>query len=454
MTIMARELSSFRNIASLRSMLHAPRSAAMSFFRTAVTVVIALFACAGVGCKGSSAASGPHGVLTCDAPPSCSVHLSPSANVQQDVQTALINQASGSTICFDDGVYSFTDQLSVTTRGITLRGTSCGAVFDFRNQVATARNGLLATGDDFTMDNITIKNTAGDGIRVEGAKNVTLRRLSVAWDTDALRPDDAGTPRSGAYAVYPVTCDGVTIDSCEVTGARDAALYVGQSKHIVVKNSLVHGNVAGIEIENSSDAEVFGNTTTDNTAGILVFNLPDLPVQDGRRTLVHDNKIDANNRDNFGVTGTIVASVPKGIGIVIMAASQTEVRNNTVTNNNSTGLLIVSCYTQNTLKECTSTVPYNEFPQSEFVHDNSFSANGSDPELIFKLIAGPGPKEDIMWDGDVDPAKPNDPTLRQCIVRNGSATFRNFDSRHGAANASTDLTPYNCEYPPLPAITP
>ncbi len=418
-------------------------------------VSVMVVACAAIGCKGSSSATAvDHGVLTCEPPPQCSVHVKPSANVQQDVQTVLIQQAAGSVICFDDGLYSFTDQLSVSTRGITLRGTGCGAVWDFRNQVATARNGLLATGDDFTMDNITVKNTAGDGIRVEGAKNVTLKRLSVSWDTDALRPDDAGVARSGAYAVYPVTCDGVTIDSCEVTGARDAALYVGQSKRIVVKNNLVHGNVAGIEIENSTDAEVFGNKCTDNTAGILVFNLPDLPVQDGRRTLVHDNVVDDNNRDNFGVPGTIVAGVPKGIGVVIMAASQTEVRQNSINKNNSTGVLIVSCFTQNTLKECASTTPYNQFPQSSFIHDNTFSGNGTDPELIFKLIAGQGPKEDILWDGDVDPMKATDMTLRQCVVRNGSATYRNFDSRHGAASASTDLGPVNCEYPALPPITP
>ncbi|KAJ8135023.1 hypothetical protein OY671_011764, partial [Metschnikowia pulcherrima] len=147
-----------------------------------------------------------------------------------------------------------------------------------------------------------------------------------------------------------------------------------------------------------------------------------------------------------------VAGVPKGIGVVVMAASQTEVRNNKIDNNNSTGVSIVSCFTQNTLVDCKSMVPYNQFPQSSFVHDNVFSTNGTDPELIFKSIAGQGPKQDLVWDGDVDPAKANDRWLRQCIVRNGSATFSNFDSRHGGASKSTDLGPYNCEYPPLPAI--
>jgi len=426
----------------------------MTFLRPMFGALVAS-ALALVACKGSSSSStsADHGVLLCNEPASCTIHLQPTANVQKDVQTALIAQPSGSTICFDDVTYLFTDQLSVTTRGITLRGTGCGAVFDFRNQVATARNGLLATGDDFTIENLTIKNTAGDGIRVEGAKNVTFRRLEVSWDKDALRPDDGGTPRSGAYAVYPVTCDGVTIDTCEVQGARDAALYVGQSKNIVVKNSIVHDNVAGIEIENSTDAEVFGNKTTNNTAGILVFNLPDLSVQDGRRTLVHDNIVDGNNGENFGVPGTIVAGVPKGIGVVIMAASQTEVRNNTIQNNNSTGLLIISCFTQNNLADCKSMVAYNQYPQSSFIHDNTFANNGTDPAIIFKIIAGNGPKPDMMWDGDVDPMKANDPSLKQCIVRNGSATFEMFDSRHASAPmTSTDLSKYNCEYPPLPAI--
>ena len=69
-------------------------------------------------------------------------------------------------------------------------------------------------------------------------------------------------------------------------GASDAGIYVGQSRNIVVRRNQVEFNVAGIEIENSTDADVYDNMATNNTGGILVFNLPGPPVQDGRRTRV------------------------------------------------------------------------------------------------------------------------------------------------------------------------
>ena len=51
----------------------------------------------------------------------------------------------------------------------------------------------------------------------------------------------------------------------------------------------VADNVAGIEIENSTDSEVYGNTATHNTGGILIFDLPDLPVKNGAGHRVFKN---------------------------------------------------------------------------------------------------------------------------------------------------------------------
>ena len=66
-------------------------------------------------------------------------------------------------------------------------------------------------------------------------------------------------------------CDNVLIENCTAIGASDAGIYVGQSNRIIVRNSIAHQNVAGIEIENSLNADVFDNVATGNTGGILVF---------------------------------------------------------------------------------------------------------------------------------------------------------------------------------------
>ena len=385
-----------------------------------------------------------------DASP-CTVSIAPSGTDQTTVQTALIETPAGSTICFESGVFRFTDELTLSSRGMTLRGTPT-TVWDFRDQRTSARNGMLVTNGDFTIEDFTIKNTPGDGIRVEGVEGVTFRKLRVSWDPDALQPDEAGVARSGAYAVYPVISSKVLIEDCEVSGARDAGLYVGQSHDIIVRRNKVYANVAGIEIENSTNSEVYGNTVYDNTAGILVFNLPDLPVQDGRRANVHDNEVRENNRANFGIPGTTVAGVPPGVGILVLAADETEIHANTFRANDSTAVLAVSCFTNNNLMDCrsTSTEPYDQFPQQTYIHGNTYESNGTKPAPVLAGPLGVMHLEDIAWDGDVDTSKPTENVF--CIQEAG-ATFRNFNARGFFANPSTDITKQACTLPPLPPIT-
>ena len=78
-------------------------------------------------------------------------------------------------------------------------------------------------------------------------------------------------------------CTDVLIEGCKVAGASDAGIYVGQSTNIIVRRNTVEKNVAGIEIENCTKADVYENVATDNSGGILVFTMPDLPTKDGRR---------------------------------------------------------------------------------------------------------------------------------------------------------------------------
>ena len=95
--------------------------------------------------------------------------------------------------------------------------------------------------------------------------------------------------------MYPVQCQNVLIDGCEAIGASDAGIYVGQSHEIIVRNSRAYRNVAGIEIENSTMADVYNNIAEGNTGGILVFDLPGLIKKGGGNVRVYNNKIRNNN---------------------------------------------------------------------------------------------------------------------------------------------------------------
>ncbi len=168
----------------------------------------------------------------------------------------------------------------------------------------------------------------------------------------------------------------VLIEGCTSTGASDAGIYVGQSEEIIVRNNKAEQNVAGIEIENSIRADVYDNVATDNSGGILVFTLPDLPKKEGRHCRVYNNRLVGNNHANFAPKGNTVATVPPGTGMMIMANDQVEVFNNSIEQNQTTGLAIVSyMITGLAIKD----EKYDPFCESIHIHDNHFHSNGAAP---------------------------------------------------------------------------
>ena len=130
---------------------------------------------------------------------------------------------------------------------------------------------------------------------------------------------------------------------------------------------------------------------TDNSGGILVFTMPDLPKKDGRHCRVYKNTVQANNHDNFAPKGNIVATVPPGTGVMIMASDEVEVFDNTIENNQTAGLSIVSyLIADKPIKD----EKYDPFCESIHIHDNRFKANGEKPsgalgQLVSKVVGSP-----------------------------------------------------------------
>ncbi|MCC7542222.1 MAG: right-handed parallel beta-helix repeat-containing protein [Deltaproteobacteria bacterium] len=380
------------------------------------------------------------------------VTLRPSADDQTAFQTAFVEAQTGDTILIEPGTYRFTTELTLTTHGVTLRGTGPDVVLDFAMQ-DSGGNAIKVTGDDFTIENLTVKNTPGDGVVVDGTTNATFRGLTVSWDAGSVE-------ENGAYAIYPINVTNVLVENCEVVGASDAGIYVGQSRNIIVRNNVVHGNVAGIEIENSTGADVYDNETYDNTAGILVFNLPNLPVKDGRRARIYGNQVRENNRDNFAIPGNIVAAVPRGTGILILAADETEIFDNDIEGNLGAGILQVGWETLEMFVSGggADDPQYDLYPETTYIYDNRFDGNGTSPGSPFDLF-GLTSLEAIVWDGLVDTAGlmagTKDNAMGQldlCIGPNMGATFMNLDAANGFMNISRDTAPHDCTHDNLSPI--
>ncbi len=293
------------------------------------------------------------------------------------IQDAIDAAMAGDTVVVGAGTYHETLTLDVS--GITLAGdVSNGerAVLDGQGVLA---DGIIGSGSDLEIRGFEIRRYTANGVMINLGSNVVFRDLHLE-DT-------------GLYGVYPVEVVGVVIEGCSVTGAKDAGLYVGQSKDVVVRGNRAWGNVTGIEIENSVDALVEDNDVWDNAGGILVFALPNVPSKVSRGCRVVGNRVQDNNHVNFADPTAIVAGVPSGTGVMILAADEVEVTGNEIRGNDSFGVAVVGLDSH---FGAGSTYDVDPHPERCRIHGNVMADNGGAPAPAITAAGYGG--ADLLWD--------------------------------------------------------
>ena len=384
----------------------------------------------------------------------CSEEPAPVADLdfQKDLQTQLIKAKPGSVIEIPAGTYQLDRSLSLKVSGVTIKGAGMDkTILSFKGQKSGAE-GLLVDASDFTIEDIAFEDTLGDSLKVVGGKNIIIRRVRTEWT-------NGPATENGAYGIYPVQTENTLIDGAVAIGASDAGIYVGQSRNVVVRNSRAERNVAGIEIENTIDADVYDNVATGNTGGILVFNMPNLP-QAGRVTRVFRNKIEGNNHKNFGHKGTPVASVPAGSGVVINSNDDVEVFDNDI-GDHKTANVIISSYFSTGYTDLSTAENFDPYPEGIHTHGNRLGPGGDSPDhlelkaLKVSQFGLNGRLPDILWDGFVNLDILVDgklPADRAICINNGEAGMINVDAPNNYKNISTEMTHYRCSLPSLPAV--
>ena len=366
------------------------------------------------------------------------------ATLRLQLETAV----PGTVIEVPEGVFHFQRGLSLKTDGVTIRGAGADrSVLSFKEQIAGAE-GLLVTASDFTIEDLAIEDTAGDALKINGGRNIRVRGLRTAWS-------GGPNPDNGAYGIYPVQTENTLIENSVAIGASDAGIYVGQSRNVLVRNNRAEFNVAGIEIENTVHADVHGNVAINNTGGILVFNMPDLP-QRGHSTRIFDNRVVNNNTPNFGAPGSAVAGVPAGSGILVNANDLIEVFGNEVGDNQTANVLISSYFSASYSADREMMENFDPYPETIFVHDNAFSGGGDKPDhegleaVRLALYGAEGRLPDIVWDGVSHPERTS--AEHAICVNNPPAQVLNIDGGNGYANPAVDAETHDCVHPSLEPV--
>jgi parallel beta-helix repeat protein len=295
----------------------------------------------------------------------------------ETIQSAVDQAQPGDTIEVTYGVYH--ERVVVDVSDITLFGVANEQgewpVLDGEGELS---DGVISSGNNFTVGNFHIRNYNDNGVLVEGATGVHFH--------------DIYAENVGTYGIYPVQSTNVLIERVEVTGVDDAGIYAGQCENVIVRDSVVYGNVIGIELENTIHGEVYNNHAYDNTTGIFIVVLPNLTSKISTDTKVYDNRTNNNNLDNFAPEGATAGFLPPGIGILLLGTDSAEVYNNTVTDNKTVGIGLYSLETTGVFDN----LDVGPNPENNYLHDNIFDNNGYDPD---DFVADLGiPTGDILWD--------------------------------------------------------
>ena len=309
--------------------------------------------------------------------------IQPGPDATEDMLEATTNALPGDTIEFDCGFFDLTSAIELSaTEDIEIKG--CGVdetVISFRNATGT-QEGLLADNvRGLLVEDLTIADSAGNGIELRSVDHATLRRVRTYWSSgggkhsddpltadnyqdgrlhiactdpptqnpaapenengDISSPDYEPSVLAGRYGVYPVRSRNILVTEVESVGASDAGIYVGQSSNSIIEKSRAVYNVFGFEIENVQGGEYRDNLAECNTGGFLVYDLDGL-TQYGSRTRMYNNRSINNNTYNFAKTGSIVSQIPNGSGMITLSYDRIDVFDNVFEDNDFAGIIHIS----------------------------------------------------------------------------------------------------------------
>ncbi len=380
---------------------------------------------------------------------------------------AFLSIKDSTRILLTQGVYSF-DNLSIAqVKHIMIQGEGADkTILDFKKQTEGGEGIRVTNVQQFTIDGMTIRDSKGDLLKITKSRDVIVSNLHAIWS----KADST----SGGYAIYPVMCKNVLIENCYTQGSSDAGIYVGQSDSAIVRSSKAAMNVAGCEIENTSHAQVYNNEFYNNTAGLLIFDLPGLSKRGGF-VQAHDNNVHDNNFRNFAKAGSFgtswgVGNASPGTGVIVLAASDINISNNRITGNNSSAITLASGFAVD--PKAAEKINANYFPVSKNIkiQGNKIEMGNAFPAPVYEHHIGkmlvaveqqlnrldPSRKNKriplIMYDGissnlltKLDVVNPD----ALCIQQTGDNVFVNADflnmTNPGAWHPNTNMAAYSCK---------
>jgi hypothetical protein len=243
------------------------------------------------------------------------------------IQAAVAAAAPGDTILVDRGTYPGGVVVPEEKRNLTIRGVD-------RNAVVFDGAGLRDDAIDVHADGVTLQNLSAHDFRKnafywDGVTSFTGSYLT-AWNVLG-------------YGIYSEDSTGGLIEHDYVSGAADAAYYIGECDpcNSTIRQVVARLSAVGYSGTNASGGLVIRDSLWDrNGAGILPNTLADEADPPQHDALIIGNTVTRSGRARVPLNTPLAGYY--GIGIGVAGGNRNRVLRNTVTGSRRYGVAVFS----------------------------------------------------------------------------------------------------------------
>ena len=240
------------------------------------------------------------------------------------MRQAIARAGPGDTILLDRGTYPGGDVVPRDKHDITIKGVDRNAVV--LDGEDTRSNGIVVHADGVSILNLSAHNFPTDAFRWDGADRFRASYLTV-WNV-------------GKYGVYVEDGERGTVDHDYVSGAADAAYYVGECEHCdaTISHVVAALSAVGYSGTNASDVVIRDSVWDRNGAGIVPNTYANEAHAPQARATIVRNRVTRSGRARVPLSTPLAGFA--GIGIAVAGGNANDVHSNRVTASERYGIAV------------------------------------------------------------------------------------------------------------------
>lgn len=248
-------------------------------------------------------------------------------HVPEDVPTlqqAIARALPGDTIALAAGTYPGGNVVPPAKRDITIRGADRNeVVLDGENQ---RRHGIEVHADGVSILNLSAHDFRLNGLYWEGADRYRASYVTI-WNV-------------GGYGIYAEDGEAGVVDHSYVSGAADAAYYVGECKpcRATISNVVATLSAVGYSGTNATGVVIRDSLWDRNGAGILPNTYANEALAPQSRTTILRNTVTNSGLARVPIRTPLAGFI--GIGIAVAGGNVNTISRNRVSRSQRYGIAI------------------------------------------------------------------------------------------------------------------